>query len=324
MLARIAHELFWLGRDFSRAEHTARMLDGALHAEIAGMAGEHPTALSWDAVSAIIGAKPPGPGEDEAENPDPPAALAAYATGTEVSRGLTLDSGNPASIVACVNRARERGRTLREVISTEMWEALNSFHLELAREETEPISSSYSFYEMAKQRCALFWGLVARTMLRDEGRAFLQAGARIEEADMVLRLLRVAIAPDPASANEGEALALLHAVGGLQAYRRAVRQAPTVQGVIRFLLYESAYPGAVASSILALRTALLTADARPRSSPPVLRLGRMTADMELQRRTLAGEAMNATLSAVAAELERVDRDIAERYFAVAALAAVHL
>ena len=29
MLARIAQELFWLGRDLTRAEHTARMLDGA-------------------------------------------------------------------------------------------------------------------------------------------------------------------------------------------------------------------------------------------------------------------------------------------------------
>jgi uncharacterized alpha-E superfamily protein len=28
VLARIAHELFWLGRNLARAEHTARMLDG--------------------------------------------------------------------------------------------------------------------------------------------------------------------------------------------------------------------------------------------------------------------------------------------------------
>ena len=36
MLARIAQELFWLGRDLTRAEHTARMLDGAFHADVAG------------------------------------------------------------------------------------------------------------------------------------------------------------------------------------------------------------------------------------------------------------------------------------------------
>ncbi len=40
MLARIAQELFWLGRDLTRAEHTARMLDGAFHADVAGRTGE--------------------------------------------------------------------------------------------------------------------------------------------------------------------------------------------------------------------------------------------------------------------------------------------
>ena len=45
MLARIAHELFWLGRNLARAEHTARMLDGVFQAELQGQpddpAGRH-------------------------------------------------------------------------------------------------------------------------------------------------------------------------------------------------------------------------------------------------------------------------------------------
>ena len=61
MLARIAQELFWLGRDVARAEHTARMLDGVFYADVAGFRGDGGIALSWDAVLAIIGAKPPAP-----------------------------------------------------------------------------------------------------------------------------------------------------------------------------------------------------------------------------------------------------------------------
>ncbi len=70
MLARIAQELFWLGRDLTRAEHTARMLDGAFHADVAGGAGEENSrgiALSWSGVLAVIGAKPPAPGDETAE-----------------------------------------------------------------------------------------------------------------------------------------------------------------------------------------------------------------------------------------------------------------
>ncbi len=337
MLARIAQELFWLGRDLTRAEHTARMLDGAFHADVAGMPGERGIALSWDGVLAIIGAKPPVHGEDGSK--DAPEKGAPAASGQGHGRGavaglLTLDTDSPASIVSCIARARERGRTLRDVISTEMWEALNSFFLSLGRYDLEAalLTGPYSVYQEVKERCALFWGLVDRTMLRDEGRSFLEAGGRIEEADMVLRMLRVAIPAEPPAGwedeqvgHEAEALALLHAVGGFQAYRRAIRQAPGLAAVARFLLYEGAYPGSVASSVEALREALSTADAQPRSSPPVLRLGRLIADLELQRRSPdSGGALNEMLVRVQDELELVDHDIDERYFAIAALAAVHL
>ena len=330
MLARIAQELFWLGRDLTRAEHTARILDGAFHADVAGAPGERGVALSWEGVLATIGAKPPALGEEEhalgegaARGPVP-----APSTRVQVARLLTLDTDNPASVVSCVARARERGRTMRDVISTEMWEALNSFYLLLGRYDLQAAlqSGPYSFYQEVKEHCALFWGLLDRTLLRDEGRAFLEAGGRIEEGDMILRMLRVAIPAGPLEeGHETEALALLHAVGGFQAYRRAVRVAPTVGPVIRFLLFDSAYPGSVASSVEALSAALTAADAQPRSSPPVLRLGRLIADLELQRRAPdAGGALEQILERVQDELELVDRDIDARYFAIAALAAVHV
>jgi uncharacterized alpha-E superfamily protein len=364
LLARIAQELYWLGRDLMRAEHTARMLDGAFHADVAGGLGDRGVALSWEAVLAIIGAKPAGHVETGREAPTPgesreePALVLEHERGV-VARLLTLDTESPASVVSCIHRARERGRTLRDVISAEMWEALNSFYLSLGRYDLQAAlqTGPYSVYQEVKERCALFWGVLDRTMLRDEGRFFLEAGGRIEEADMVLRMLRVAIPPEPLAGGgdagdgdsgngdsgngdsgngdsgngdsgagyEGQALALLQAVGGFQAYRRAIRQAPGIGSVARFLLYDSTYPGSVASSIEALREALATADDQPRSSPPVLRLGRLVADLELQRRTLAaGGSLPEMLARVQDELELVDRDIDERYFAIAALAAVHL
>ncbi len=337
MLARIAQELFWLGRDLTRAEHTARMLDGAFHADVAGSPWERGIALSWEGVLATIGAKPTAPEDPPTaehrivvpgEASVPPETRASVLHRGEVARLLTLDTDSPASVVSCVARARERARTMRDVISTEMWQALNSFYLLLARYDLQAAlrTGPYSVYQEVKERCALFWGLVDRTMLRDEGRAFLEAGGRIEEADMVLRMLRVAIPTGSLTdGHETEALALLHAVGGFQAYRRAIRVAPMVGPVISFLLFDSSYPGSVASSVAALSAALTAADAQPRSSPPVLRLGRLIADLELQRRAPdTPGALVQTLEGVQDELAMVDRDIDSRYFAIAALAAVHL
>jgi len=326
MLARIAHELFWLGRDLTRAEHTARTLDGTFHADIAGAPGERSISLTWDAVLTIIGGKPPMPGEDALEVAQRTEARPLGRA--ETARLLTVDTDSQASIVSCVARARERGRILRDVISTEMWEALNSFYLSLGRYDLAHAMQTgpYSVYHEVKERCALFWGLVDRTMLRDDGRAFLEAGGRIEQADMVLRMLLVTVPGESAAdGHESEAIALLHSVGGAQAYRRAVRDAPTVVPVVRFLLYDSSYPGSVASSVAALRDALSAADAQPRSSPPVLRLERLIAELELQRRTPdTSGPLDAILGRVQGELELIDHDIGDRYFAIAALAAVHL
>jgi uncharacterized alpha-E superfamily protein len=325
MLARIAHELFWLGRDLTRAEHTARTLDGAFHADVAGTAHERSISLSWEAVLTIIGGKPALSGGEAPEETSP--VRTAYGR-DETARLLTIDADSPASIFSCVTRARERGRTLRDVISSEMWQGLNSFYLSLAHADLPAAlqSGPYSFYRAVKERCALFWGLVDRTMLHDEGRAFLEAGAHIEAADMVLRMLRVTVPEEAASDGyPTEAVALLRAVGGSQAYRRAVRHAPTVLPAVQFLLYDSRYPGSVASSVEALRDALSDADALPRSSPPVLRLGRLIAELELLRRTAdTDETLHGVLERVQDELAVIDRDIGERYFAVAALAAVHL
>jgi uncharacterized alpha-E superfamily protein len=337
MLARIAQELFWLGRDLARAEHTARMLDGVFHADVAGVADERDIALSWAELLAIFGEKAPGPTAAAVADPGDKGEFEALTSElrplsrAEVAGLLTLGTGSQASIVSCVARARERGRGLRDVMSTEMWEALNTFQLALTGRDLSAALASgpYSVYQEVKERCALFWGVVDRTMLRDEGYWFLEAGAQIESADMVLRMLRVSVPPGRKASGEGEgegeALALLHAVGGFQAYRRAVRAAPTVGPVARFMLYDGTYPSAVAASVEALHVALTNADALPRTSPPVLRVGRLIADLELQRRAPDVAApFEEMLARVQEDLGLVDRDIEARYFAIAAAAAVHL
>ena len=165
----------------------------------------------------------------------------------------------------------------------------------------------------------MFWGVTSRTMLRDEAHAFLQAGAAIESADMVLRMLRVALPLGgegfEAYLRDGQALALLQAVGGFQAYRRSVPAPPNAGPVARFLLFERDYPDSVAFSIEALHIALTAADPSYRSSPAVLRLSRMVADLDFRGRAATVDASLAdTLEDIQGELAEVDVDIAQRYF----------
>ena len=278
---------------------------------------------------AIIGAKAPAPGE-EAVRGEPTAEWPL--SRSEIASLLTLDTDSPASIVSCVSRARERGRTLRDVISTEMWEALNSFNLSLARQDLRAALATgpYSVYQEIKDHCALFWGLLERTMLRDEARSFLEAGGRIEEADMVLRMLRVGVPAlevgEPGAQPRGRgarAAACGRWISGIppSGTRGAVatkrRSVPPLRKRVSGL-------GRIIGRGAA-RRALETADASPRSSPPVLRAGRLIADLELQRRAPdANGSFGELLAQVQDELELVEHDIDQRYFPIAALAAVHL
>ncbi|MEA2230302.1 MAG: hypothetical protein QOD83_118 [Solirubrobacteraceae bacterium] len=303
MLARIAQELFWLGRNLARAESMSRLLEGVYLADLQGRP-EDPSAtrLSWDSLTHIMGGRLNGEGRPRSD---------------EVLDALTFDTSDPASVVACVARAREGATTVRDVISTEMWEAINTTYLRMRDGDlSRPVlSGPVALYQHVKERSALFWGLTSRTMLRDEASAFLYAGGRIEAGDMVLRMLRVALPTGRGSGpDDGHAIALLQAVGGLQAYRRAVPAPAHAGPVARFLLFERNYPDSVAAAVDAVNGALRTADARPRNSEPILRLSRLSADLEFRRSAEGDADLGVTCREVQRELGLVDGDIAQRYF----------
>ena len=164
------------------------------------------------------------------------------------------------SILSCVTDAREGARTLRDTISAEMWESVNTFQL-LARASATCTRACArgrtrsTRWSRSAARCS--GGSPAAPCRRTSARAFLQAGGRIEAADMVLRMLRVALPPNPspdgedspeAPRRDGNALALLRAVGGFQAFMRSAAAPPNAAPVARFMLYEREFPDSVAAS----------------------------------------------------------------------------
>jgi uncharacterized alpha-E superfamily protein len=224
---------------------------------------------------------------------------------------------------------------VRDVISADMWEAINTTALGLRGggygwagfPSGAPAGPSLAS-QYVKERMALIWGVADRSMLRDEAKCFLDAGGLIEVSDMVLRMLRVALPPgassgegDAAPAADGHALILLQAVGGFHAYLRAVTAPPNAHPVARFLLFERAYPDSVAACVDSLHEVFTSADAGPRNSKPVLRVSRLAADLDFQRRALPdGAELTGICEQTQQELARIDQDVAERYFAGAATA----
>jgi uncharacterized alpha-E superfamily protein len=268
--------------------------------------------LPWDALTVVTGAdggdleSVRGVGRDQ------------------VIELLTADPLNPASVRSCVERGHSRAGTLRDVISTEMWEALNVFRRSMVhRDLTIAVRSGpYAMFAEVKESTALFWGLAARTMMQDPARSFLEAGAHLEAAAMTVRMLRAVLPQDEmeetaaARPDGGEALAMLHAVGGLQAFRRIGGGGLNAERVGQFLMFEGRYPGSVAAAVESLHESLSLADPSPRTAPHVLRLGRLVADLDFRRRTVEPGALLApTLVRVQEELTSVEAEVADRCFA---------
>lgn len=187
MLSRIAESLYWIGRYVERAEDTARITDVNLHhtlemggsAEAQARRGRH-----WEALITIVG--------------DAPHFFARHAEANEdtVPPYLTFDSDNPHAIIACVAAARENARTLRHQVSSEMWESLNRFYLELRRLREGGTAAlgaenAHLFYRSVREFSHLFQGITDSTMPREEGWYFLQAGKFLERAEKTARALDV-------------------------------------------------------------------------------------------------------------------------------------
>ena len=330
MLARIAQELFWLGRDLSRAEHTARMIDGAFHADVAGRArATRGIALSWEGVLATIGAKPPAPARSE------PALPSSRRRAAEHRGRAAADARHrQPRLGRLVRRPRARARAHdarrdldRDVGGAQLVPPARSAAT-TCRPRCGPARTPSTRRSRSTARCS--GGCVdGRCCATRPARSSRPAAASRRPTwscgCCAWRSRRAAARTTRLRDRGAGAAARRRRLAGLPPRRPRTRptrrrRSPASCSSTR------TYPGSVASSVEALRGALAAADAQPRSSPPVLRLGRLIADLELQRARPGrdGGELIEILRAGQDELELVDRDIDDRYFAIAALAAVHL
>src|SRR5690242_1500682 len=114
MLSRVADSIYWMGRYVERAENVARFIDVNLK-----LALDTPdaSAMQWEPLVSISG------DQEEFEKRH------GTATAENVLKFLAFDPENPNSIISCLRAARSNARSVREVISQEMWLELNKFYL---------------------------------------------------------------------------------------------------------------------------------------------------------------------------------------------------
>ena len=113
MLSRVAESIYWMSRYVERAENVARFIDVNLNMMLDSSGGDQQW---WPLVNTT------------GDHADFEKRYGA-ATQESVIRFLTFDRDNPNSMISCLRAARENARSVREIISSEMWLQLNKFYL---------------------------------------------------------------------------------------------------------------------------------------------------------------------------------------------------
>ena len=158
---------------------------------------------------------------------------------------LLWHPANPDSVTACVARARENLRGVREQISSEMWEHLNRLHLLVARtRHARVLEAPHEFLVRVREGSHAFQGVTKATLSRGEAFEFLELGAHLERADTTARVLLTSM-PRLVDGPGDRLASLLRSCGGFEAFRR--HESEEVQGerVVEFLLLERSFPRSV-------------------------------------------------------------------------------
>jgi uncharacterized alpha-E superfamily protein len=237
LLARYADCIFWLARYVERAENLARILDVNETFSRDSRGGQN-----WRSIVQL--------------NSDEKRFFATYDTASvhSVANFYVIDSENPTSILSAIRYARENARTLRPLISTEMWVQLNMFYNRLVGLRAADLAPGKlaALFAAIKEACQTHTGITEGTFFRDQGWYFYQIGRYIERADQTTRLLDIKyhlLLPSPSDVGSpvdvSQWNALLRSAAGYHAFRRLHAASATPARVAGFLLLNPAFPRSV-------------------------------------------------------------------------------
>jgi uncharacterized alpha-E superfamily protein len=238
MLSRVADSIYWMSRYLERAENIARYISVNLQL----LCDQPAVDEQWEPF--IVASGDHEPFFEKYEKATTRGNVLMY---------LTFDDDNPNSILNCLRKARENARSVREVISSEMWEQINIFyyHVLNAAQRGWQAFDPQEFYTHVKDAHHLFKGVTDASMSHGEAWHFARLGQLLERADKTSRILDLKyyiLLPDlddvGTTVDAVQWAALLKSASALEMYRKRHHVIEPAL-VSAFLLLDREFPRAV-------------------------------------------------------------------------------
>ena len=237
LLSRVAEAVYWMARYIERAENVARYIEVNLNLQLdLPLDPLH----QWKPLIDTSG--------------DTEAFREQYgeATQANVIHFLANDPENPNSIFSCLRAARENARSVRETISSSMWEQANRMYLETRTlHGTAQQESLLEAFREVRLGCHMFQGITDATMTHNEAWHFVRLGRKLERADKTSRILDVKyFMLLPSLADLGTPYddihwsAVLKSVTGFEMYRKRYGRIHP-RDIVDFLVLDHDFPRSV-------------------------------------------------------------------------------
>lgn len=312
MLSRVAESLYWMARYVERAEDVARTVDVNLALHL-----DRPPGFpeQWRPVLAIGDLEPLFD------------SLGLVAQADDVLHFMSFHPDNPSSILSALSRARENARSVREVISSEMWEQLNATFLEVLESAAKGTwrKEPHRFLQRVRIGSQAFTGVCSATMTHGEGWHFLRLGELLERADQTTRILDVKyhILLPRGSEDIGtpydnlQWAAVLRSVSGYEMFRKKHHDGIRPATVAGFLLLDDEFPRAVRYCLHRAESALRSISGGGPPNVPARKLGKLRGDFEFaQPDEILAAGLHEFCDSVQTRLAAVGDAIQRTYFSL--------
>lgn len=316
MLSRVANSIYWMNRYIERAENYARFMEVNFNLTL-DMPPDIPD--QWQPLVLTTG------DAEEFEK------SYGEATRENVVEFLTFDTDNPNSILSCLNAARENARTVREVISPEMWEQINEFYLKVreatgAERKAAMLADPLPFYKEIRMASHLFEGIMDSTLQHGDGWHFGRLGRFLERADKTTRIIDVKyFILLPAVNMVGSAIdllqwsAVLRSASAYQMYRQRFG-AIDPKKIASFLILDRTFPRAIRYCVTQAEYSLHAisgSDMRMYSNVAEKKLGMMRSELDYADiKEIFARGLHEYLDDVQSQLNETGGAIYETFFAI--------
>ena len=260
MISRVAEHCFWLARYLERAENAARVLE-VNHTLLLDF--HVPVEQQWKPLLIISGI------HEYKEAP----------TAENVQEYMTWDRDNPFSIASSLAWARENARIIREVISAEMWERMNFYHLWMQSGDARELydGNRHEYYAQVRRINQLLHGIADATMSHGEAWEFFKLGTYLERASQTARIMDVKyhillpqVEDVGSPVDNAHWVAILMSCSGYEPFHKKARSAPIDPGtaVAEFLIFDEQFPRSVRRCLWECESATASAAGNPVGRDP--------------------------------------------------------